>query len=209
MGRPIENDAFEMVNVLDLLKWNFMSTFFSNFEMILARYQLTCPHPLFHSELDLPLPLFQDGAKLTQAKAAVEAAQEDWFCWVKTAGWLGCTQLAGYFFQGPNWFNLWPFQIKIDHRQTKLDMLALWIFSLSFQGGPPNGSPVGPFHVENVNFPSIKWGDPFQDQKSWFFKWAVLLKMMRLRWSMFWIFWSEPSCQKKNQNLGWYLQDIN
>ena len=28
IGRPIENDAFEMVNVLDLLKWNFMSTFF-------------------------------------------------------------------------------------------------------------------------------------------------------------------------------------
>ena len=57
-----------------------------NFAMILARYQLTCPQPLFHSELDLPLPLFQDGAKVTQAKAAVEAAQEDGFCWVKTAG---------------------------------------------------------------------------------------------------------------------------
>ena len=72
-----------------------------NFETILARYQLTCPQPLFNSELDLPLPLFQDDAKPTQAKAAVEAAQEDWFCWVKTAGWLGCTQLAGYFFKGP------------------------------------------------------------------------------------------------------------
>ena len=59
----------------------------SNFGMILARYQLTCPHPLWNSELDLPLPLFQDGAKRTQAKAAVEAAQEDGFCWVKTAGW--------------------------------------------------------------------------------------------------------------------------
>ena len=70
---------------------------------------------------------------------------------------------------GSNWFNLWPFRIKTDHRQTKWDMLALWIFSLSFQGGPPNGSPVGPFYVENLNFPAIKWGDPFQDQKSWFF----------------------------------------
>jgi len=39
-----------------------------------------------NSELDLLLPLFQDVAKLTQAKAAVEAAQEDGFCWVKTAG---------------------------------------------------------------------------------------------------------------------------
>ena len=73
------------------------------------------------------------------------------------------------FFQGSNWFNLWPFQIKIDHRQTKWDMLALWIFSLSFQGGPPNGSPVGPFHVENVNFPSIKWGGPFPRPKKLIF----------------------------------------
>ena len=45
MGRPIENDAFEMVNVLDLLKWAFLSKK-SKFGMILTRYQLTCPQPL-------------------------------------------------------------------------------------------------------------------------------------------------------------------
>ena len=50
------------------------------------------------------------------------------------------------FFQGSNWFNLWPFRIKTDHRQTKWDMLALWIFS-----GWSNGNPVGPFYV-NGNF---------------------------------------------------------
>ena len=68
-----------------------------NFDMILARYQLTCPQRLFNSELDLPLPLFQDGAKPTQAKAAVEAAHEDGFCWVKTAGWLGATNRSVIF----------------------------------------------------------------------------------------------------------------
>ena len=46
MGRPIENDAFEMVNVLDLLKWVFLSKIFFNFGMIFTRYQLTCPQPL-------------------------------------------------------------------------------------------------------------------------------------------------------------------
>ena len=71
---------------------------------------------------------------------------------------------------GSNWFNLWPFRIKTDHRQTKWDMLALWIFSLSFQGGPPHGSPVGPFYVENLNFPAIKWGGPFPWPKKLIFK---------------------------------------
>ena len=117
-----------------------------NFETILARYQLTCPQPLFNSELDLPLPLFQDDTKPTQAKAAVEAAQEDWFCRVKTAGVIRVHPTGRLFFQGSNWFNLWPFRIKTDHRQTKWDMLALWIFP-----GWSNGNPVGPFDV-NGNF---------------------------------------------------------
>ena len=70
---------------------------------------------------------------------------------------------------GSHRFNLWPFRIKTDHRQTKWDMLALWVFSLSFQGGPPNGSPVGPFYVENFNFPAIKWGGPFPRPKKLIF----------------------------------------
>ena len=90
-------DFFKWAVLLKMmrLRWSMLWIFWSepscqkksNFGMILARYQLTCPHPLWNSELDLPLPLFQDGAKRTQAKAAVEAAQEDGFCWVKTAGW--------------------------------------------------------------------------------------------------------------------------